>query len=433
MGKNLITPFVVAAVLLLAATAAFAAHGASHAGDHAGDHAGASGGKGGAKFAASKGQATEDESALGRLNANAQNQGFQRAMNAKLFDRFTQSGNTVQGRFVSFTSSGSSIDNFRVSNGTGNLTLFNTMSIGNGEISNSRVTGSVWRASGENLSVSVHNNPTALMQVRASSNFTGQIVFGIPQTVTMPANQNTRVDGLRLNIGPNHWHIMTMGNTTLDYNQTGHVYVNFTGEGGLVVRNHPLQTTLFTGTLHEVNKAIQTGKAGAILNVVNAGGQPLQAGESFGVLAKVKSLQTDGVTVTVSSDEPAGKIIILNLDAQVTNNITDPSRIKVSLDGSQVQMETLGTVDTFLNSTTARAKVMSSVNGTQVWVYVPGFSEHDITVQGTETTSGGNNNNNDTGGNQNGGSQDDRTPGFGVVALLAAAAVGVLVMRRRRA
>lgn len=423
MGKHLITPILTILLLILAVTVAA-------------DTPGQGAARGGAKFAASKGQADKDDAAFGELSDSQKSKGFEKARANKLFDRFQQSTvvgsggqnyRKVDGRFTGFELWGDEIRAFHVFNGTGNTTLFTSIKVPGMPAGTPKVTGAVWRLRGDNVSLSVHNNPVGLLSLRASKNYTQGVTFTLPGGTSFPANQNVTNDGLRVNRGTTlHWHLMPTGNTTLAYNGSN-VTATFAGEGGVVVQFHPTTAdNVYTGAVHEVNKAVAKGKAGAVLGIVNADGKPLQAGEAMGAQATVKTLLADGVTVTASSDDPAGKIIILNLDPGVVKNVTDPARIKVSIDGSQVALDPLATVDMFLNATSAKAKVWSTTNGLQVWVYVPGFSDHDISVQSTGTTGGNGGNNNQTSN-----PPPEKTPGFGVAALLAGAAIGVLLLRRR--
>ncbi|HWG92179.1 MAG TPA: hypothetical protein VNZ52_15115 [Candidatus Thermoplasmatota archaeon] len=382
-------------------------------------------------------QADKDARALQNLTPEKQRQGFEKAERSNLFSRFNESNGTVTGRFVTFGHpSVGHLTNFQVNDSGQSVPLFQNVRVEGLGNAQARITGSVWRELGPNAGLAVHNNPTAQIHLNGDQNFTGRLTLEVAgNEVSLPAANATQVrdNGYTVTLANAHFHVVPHGNATLE--ATGRtIIVTLRGGDGVSVGYHPRSAKLFADTLHDLNKAVARGKAGAVATVVNVDGTPLQDVQSYGVEVSTRAIQNNGASFVVSSDNPSGKVVVLNLDTSVVN-VTNVTNLRIRLDGMDVPQLPASAPKPFeaiINATTAQAKAVTVPGqGTQIWVYVPSFSDHTLTVQSTEGTTGGpNNGGNNTGGNETGGSG---MPGFEAVFVILAAAAAVLAVKKRRA
>lgn len=310
------------------------------------------------------------------VSADARARGLARAEAARLFSGFAYTGGNATGRFVSFGLDNGTLANYTLRDNATTFFASVTPSSfgGNGT---PRVHGATLRLAGANVTFSAHNNPTGMFAYRAgNASLTLTLALGPNVTAAQDSNRT-----LTLNTGGMHGHLVVQGNGT--YNATGGtVTVALEPGAGLLFLGHPSQTPL-ASNLHAVRDAMANDRVGGILNLVATDGAPLQDRVFLGVEMRATKAGQGRAEVIVSSDEPAGKAVVLNLD-NATLNLTAGRNVTVTLDGQRVLPATSAAAA--LNASQASYHANASAGGVQVIVNVPGFSDHTIVVQSDAPT-----------------------------------------------
>jgi hypothetical protein len=133
--------------------------------------------------------------------------------------------------------------------------------------------------------------------------------------------------------------------------------------------------------ISQVEKALKKGQIGVALSIYLSDGEfikyPIINRKDITVTEKI---EIGRVEVKISSDNPAGTIVQLNLDRNTmpVDKITD---ITVKFDG--VEIESVSAISNLLYSESAKFYATIGSEGIMLLVQVPHFSEHIITVEYT--------------------------------------------------
>lgn len=395
-----------------------------------------------------------DERDFNNLTAAAREQGLARAESAKLFARWSYGAGNATGRFVGFTlaESTGAITGFALRGNNTTTPVFASVTptpfAGNGS---AKATGSVLHLAGGDASLAAHNNPLGLLRYSA-----GNATLGVSYVLADGANATLNGTQALVSLGSLHGHVVVQGNGTLELSADNRTLVASVPAGGAVVfMGHPGDAPSATSALHDVKDAIASGQLGAITTVVDAGGAPLEERASFGVTARASSVGKGRANITVSSDDPTGKAVVVNLDGSIIPP-GDVGKVNVTVDGVRAaRASSLGAVLRGSNATNATVFVNRTDTGVQIVIYLPHFSDREVSIttasatttaptvattsptsvvtpttspsspttasptttatpSATPTAEGGND-----------------TPGFGVLAALLGVAIALLAARRR--
>lgn len=320
------------------------------------------------------GRAHEQE--LGNLSETARARGLARAEEAKLFGRLDFSNGNATGRFVSFglDAATGAVRDYTVRSGN-NSTLFLASVTPTNWTANGtpRVTGSVLRMDGGDVTLRAHNNPTAILVYRGS-NATVTFTAGPNATIT-PDNNRTAT----LAVGNAHGHVVLHGEGTLAASGAT-VTVTLGRHGAALFMAHPADAPLATANLHAVRDAIANDKVGGILSVVNADGRPLTDATYLGVDMRARDVAPGRLNVTVNSPEPAGRSVVINVDGNLLNLTTPGVNLTVTLDGQRLNPAPNASAAAQGLAIGTYHATNATGGGAQVVVHVPGFSEHVIGI-----------------------------------------------------
>ncbi|HEX2021517.1 MAG TPA: hypothetical protein VHH36_02310, partial [Candidatus Thermoplasmatota archaeon] len=319
-----------------------------------------------------------DEQDFNNLSANARERGLARAEAAKHFARWSYADGNASGRFVSFRldEETGNLTSFTVVTGNGSTTFFAAVTPdafeGNGS---AKAHGAVLHLDADEGGFSAHNNPTAHFAYTETG-------AGMNVTFLLAGGANATVNGTQATVvaGNLHGHVLVTGNATLTLSADNRTLVAALTEGDKAVfLGHPADAPGATANLHALKDAIAKGRVGAVTTIVDADGAPLEDRASFGVLARAKSVGKGHANLTVESDEPRGRAVVVNLDSSIVDP-ADDGKVNVTLDGRPVPRAANVTQVLDAQGTSASVFVNRTANGVQVVVYVPGFSAHDLAI-----------------------------------------------------
>lgn len=368
-----------------------------------------------------------DRSAWSGLGEDTRAKGLSRAEQARLFGRFDMADGRATGRFVSFGLDGGNVTNYTVrdtASGVVATYLTRVEAAGLGAAGEAQVHGSVLRLDGEAGSLVSHNNPTGMLVYRAENGT-------LDLTLLVPTNVTVTSEGARtmlLVAEDAHGHLIAHGNATLQTPVASfdgqRIDVSLQPGSSLLFLSHPARS-LLAQNLHKLRDGIANERVGGILTLVKADDKPLEDRVFLGVDLETVALGPNRAEIIARSDEPGGKVVVLNLDQTVVNTASG-NNVVVTLDGGPVARDDSSVV---LNATKPLYHVERLDGGVQVIVNVPSFSEHTIVVSSTGAGSSG-------GSAVGTGGPEESTGKNGIgaswVALMAAAASAAALARARK-
>lgn len=398
------------------------------------------------------------------LSETARTRGLERAEQARLFARFTYANGNASGRFVTFTldPATGALTNYAVLANNSTSAFFARVAptgfTGNGT---PKVHGATLVLDGGNQTFAAHNNPTGLFAYRGEN---VSVAFTLAPGANATAESGNR--SAQVTVGNLHGHVILNGNGTLNVSATTITATSADPMGGVLFAAHPSgpDAGVATANLHAMRDAVAQGRLGGILSVVDADGAAVGDATYLGVAMRARNVSQGRVNVTVSSPDPAGKSVVIQLDGSIVN-ASQLASLAVTLDGRAIPRAANAT-NALLSAPGTPGAAWFVSNGTgggvQVIVDVPGFSEHDIGISTTAATgpvattpiastpggtvpatgtpagtspaatspaTGATPTPTGTTGNEGG---EKGSPGFGL-ALLVAALAAVAVLARRRA
>lgn len=406
--------------------------------DDASDTAGGagSGGRGGASNRSAErggaGRSAHEREAAGwaNLSEGARTKGLARAEEARLFGKLDITDGVATGRFVSFNLTGPDVSDYTVRDTAAAMTARYFTRIdatGFGEDGEPVVRGAALRLDGDDgAELSVHNTPTAILTYRAG-NATLDVELLVPADVTL-SNETGRTMALTAN--GSHGHLVLQGNATMQPPVNGsdgqRLSVRLDPGSALMFMAHPSRS-LVAQNIHKLRDAIADERVGGILTLVKADGAPVQDRVFLGVDMEATSLGPNRAEVVVRSDDPAGKVVVLNLDSTVLATFSGDN-VAVTLDNQSVSRADSSVV---LNATTPLFHVERHDGGVQVLVHVPSFSDHTLVVSSDGSAAPTGAPTGETAGN--GAPQaDNDAPAPPLALVLVAASLAAWAVARRR-
>lgn len=354
--------------------------------------------------------------------------GLARAEEARLFGKLELTDGVAAGRFVSFNLTGANVSDYTVRDvaaATSARFLAGVNVTGFAENGTAAVHGATLRLDGDGGSLSAHNNPTGLLTYRAE-NATLTLEILVPSEVTVTAESAKTMQLAPLD---GHGHLILHGNGTMQPPAPGAgaklVAVTLDPGASLVFMAHPSRS-LVAQNLHKLRDAMANERVGGILTVVKADEAAIQDRVFLGVDMETTSLGPNRAEVVVRSDNPAGKVVVLNLD-QTVLTAASGDNVAVTLDGQPLSRDDSSVV---INATKAMYHVERFDGGVQVVVNVPAFSDHTVVVSSDGSSSGAGSS---SGGatDNGGGSAAKDAPAAPLALVLAGVVFAALVLARR--
>ncbi len=313
-----------------------------------------------------------------------------------LFGGFNQNNSDFQGRFLSFelNETSGSIVNYSVATFGGNEILFSQINLKDFIPTNVSTIGSLIIERNSNASVVVHDNPVALLHVSSnhsmqSANFT--LAPGISAALVPRVGDETNISFALIG-GTGIQGILMVRNGTLAIETDG------TGDEIIVANSSDIMLRMKPATrgYNAMNEAVQTaianGKVAGELSMIVRNGSAMFDLLQYqtGFKLEVQQAGENHVRLTASSDEHEGRVAIINLD-QGTFDARTNKDIVITLDGKTIR-QTQDPLDVLSNSGSQDGDAVycieSTLNGSQIMIYVPNFSTHELDISSVSPLAG---------------------------------------------
>lgn len=285
---------------------------------------------------------------------------------------------------------------------------------------------------GQQATAIAHDVPTGALEVKAGSQSV-TVTYELAEGV---ATERVGDKHVKLTAQGQHVHLLLAGGNGEFSLEGDQIRLALGANAQAVSLLHPSDPSAAGSHLHERVDAIKSGGYGAALSVADAGGQALETAQSYSVEAKTTAIESgESLTATVSSQAPEPRVVSLELPKQ-TVGASAAADVTVTLDGQEI--DTSASASQVLEnagSSQTQASVTTEAGAIQVLVNVPGFSDHDLTVQSTDEDAGGGGSGgtNDTGGGGSGGTDEpEETPAPGVLVLVSLVGLAAALMAVRR-
>lgn len=341
---------------------------------------------------------------------------MQNAENAHMFGTFTYDAVTgeVSGRFVEFRmSDDGTISDYTVKHSDSSIKVFDEVYLeAFTPRGTPRVEGAMFQYTGAEAMIMAHNNPSAVLHF-TTMNSGDTVVYVLADGFTataLPESYNVKIQGN----GVTAYLINGNSNISIENNT---VTVGFESASESVFRLTPVEGPVGQTNQNKVTEKIQEGKIIAEVSVSVYNGEHGVDAVTYGrdVQTQVQNAEINRVEIKVSAESQEGKCVVINVDKETMSLSTD-HEIVVKLDGSRMEKTD---VDTVLNSNDAKGRysVAEGSDAYQIYVYIPHFSDHTLTVE-TETS---------------GSNTEASTPGFTALFLVMGLviATGMVYLQRR--
>ncbi|MHB8633141.1 MAG: hypothetical protein ACYDBQ_04110 [Thermoplasmatota archaeon] len=305
-----------------------------------------------------------------RTSPEARDRGLARADGHHLFSQIRVVGDLVTGRYLSFhlNDTTGAITNFLVLDGR-TVPLFSSIVPSAFHASRSpRATGAALDIPGENLSASVHNNPTLELRYEA----------GAPVTVTFHfANGTANGTGreVELHVGALDGHLLANGNGSLQVGG-GTITASLKAGDTLLFRLHPQGGD--EKLMRAEDDAFKSHLLGSALRIADGGGAAVMDEASDGVGADTQEIRHGHLTLNISSDQHQERVLFLSVDPETLPG-ADASHVAVNLSGVPLTLES--SVDAAIATPgSAFVEADNSTGGVQVAVHVAHFSSYALVL-----------------------------------------------------
>jgi len=305
---------------------------------------------------------------------------WEKAERAYMFGVFSEDLPEIEGRFVSFDYESGAVYNYTLITDEESL-IFNTIYIVDFEMeSEPKMDGAVFRMNGAGCDLWIHNNPTGMLQITASKHDSPVIVkaeLADGLVLSKLTNGTYEIGGL------DEPAYLRFGGAVLEINENLFT-VDISDYGHFMFSAIPDKGCGGSGYRYQYTMAVMNGSIDSELHVVTSNGESLtQKFEYQGkVEMRVRSLEQNRIRITVESEEHKGKVVAINLDKD-TLNAMNCKEIAVKLDGDGLR-EASGVEEVVeAGGNEGVYYVEKSAEGLQALVYVPSFSEHEISIEKT--------------------------------------------------
>ena len=304
----------------------------------------------------------------------------EKAERAYMFGVFSEELPVIEGRFVSFSFEDGSVYNYTIINEAEEL-IFNSIIIeGFVPESEPKMDGAVFRMNGTDSDIWIHNNPHGMLQVTTSEHeafivITAELADDL--SLIKLTNGTYEIEGLSV---PAYLRIGAAG---IDINGST-VIVDISGNGHFMFTSISGKSCGSSEYRYKYTMALMNGSIDSELHIVSSKGETLmQKFEYRGMVQmKVRSLEKNRIRIIVESEEHKGKVVGINVDKD-TLNAKNSKEIAVMLDGEG--MKKASGVEEVLGAEGDEGVywIVESPEGMQALIYVPSFSEHEITLENT--------------------------------------------------
>jgi len=306
---------------------------------------------------------------------------------------FMMDGNSGYGNHVTYTFDESGkIRDFAISGDT----IFDSIAVSDFDYSDENVQGANALYIGDSAIFSLHDNPTAVTQVKALADTTvtfdladevdaSKIMDEANGTVTVKITKNNfegylivcrdflkaEVDTTGVNVE------ITDGTVTVDLVENSQVMFRATPMEPQYLQTQYQYPGRMSYMNQKINQEIARGKVGAELTIRERGNTSCLLNYTP-VNLQLREAVRDRVVLNVASELKEGQVITINMDDE-TIDLTRPERIRLRYDGDVVA-RTDNIDELFAGGNRPLCYLMQENNTASMAMYIPEFSEHEIII-----------------------------------------------------
>ncbi len=266
-----------------------------------------------------------------------------------------------------------------------NSTIFNSMFMENSSFNNQHASNHLFKGTGAGAKLIAHDNPIALIQVLARENIT--VILNITDdwalnhsspNVTL-SNDSMSVDILLVGKPLSYFIKVTDSNITILLSKSSQLQIRLINISDDDNKEDLPGSLWFSETQPVILNNIGFDNVGGDITITG----PYDTPEVFVNIyvddfnIEVDKVLNKEIVITLSSDEPTGKFVLLSV-LKETLGISSDSKVVILIDDSPVtQLDEISTL------TTAEAGFYRTFDseGEQILISVSHFSEHKITIQ----------------------------------------------------
>jgi hypothetical protein len=306
-----------------------------------------------------------------------------------LLGGFNQNYSEFKGRFLSFelNETSGSIANYSVATSGGNEIVFSRINLKDFIPNNVSTTGSLIIERDSNASIVLHDNPVALLHMSSnhsmeSANFT--LAPGMSAALIPRDGNETNISFAMIG-GTGIQGILMVRNGTLSIKIDGtDVTTIVANSSDIMLRMKPSMIRGYNAMNEAVQTAIANGKVAGELSLIVRNGSAMFDLLQYqaGFMLEIQQVSENHIQLTASSNEHEGRVAIINLDQGTFDTQMDRDII-VTIDGKVIR-QTQNPLDVLSNSGSQDGDAVycieSTLNGSQIMIYVPSFSTHVLDI-----------------------------------------------------
>ncbi len=306
---------------------------------------------------------------------------------------FMNEGGTSYGHHVTYTFDESGeIKDFGISGDV----IFDSARISDFDYSTESLQGAVARYVGTSSLFFLHDNPTAVMQVKTLTDKT--VIFNLAEGVEAEKMEDNANDTISIKITKANFEgylILCRDFLAEDSDMSGldvditdsTITVELVENSQVMFRATPMEPQYFQtqyqysgdmSYMHQrMNQEIALGRVGAELTIRDRGNTSCLLNHTP-VNLHIREAIQNRVVIGVESEMEEGQVVTINLDGE-TIDLTNPERIRLRYDG--VVLERARNIDElFAGGNRPLCYLLQDNDTVSMAVYIPEFSEHEIII-----------------------------------------------------
>ncbi|GEM_PF-1660028 len=311
---------------------------------------------------------------------------MERAQEAHMFGMLNYEGDgQYSGYFVSFAfdAKEGTIYDYTMK-GTVNRTVFSSVSIEKEDASAVPVVhGAVFLFNAADWNLVIHNNAPALMSIEKAGGASVEVTYILAEGITAEEGAN---GSYILNYGEQTALLLYGDNEAELENNTITIEL---ATGSIVFRGYSLGAESAPGAVFR--NLVQERRALGEISVTGTGAERAEDAATYceGARIEVREMEQKRMELRVSDTDPEGKIVKICVDKE-SLGIDSPERVQALFDGENaVKKQDMNSLVQAMENGEQKAAYVAYEDGEQmnIYVYIPHFSEHTLTIEESTATS----------------------------------------------
>ncbi len=310
-----------------------------------------------------------------------------------IFSLLSYSDGVADGYFISFllNESTGTVSEYNMKTGTGSVEVFDSITIAGFDPYAPRVQGAVMLLNNETVQTIIHDNPTGMFHVVANNTPTAvsfKLAEGVSVSQVILGSEDAPLGNREAVIVSKDvvQGVITTddGSLTVESGDAG-TFVNITFvDDHAMFRARPVFAHGNMNNNQAVLQAVVQDRIGCEISLMVRDGSTMYEVMEYQHQFRLRVLDAERnrITLQVSSEDPAGKVVLMTMDRQTLE--TRNAELAVMIDGVAVA-QTSNPLDVLYASGSAPEDAVFTVlqdgETSQFLVYVPSFSTHSLSIE----------------------------------------------------